>query len=32
VLTFPSRDEIESVGVNDMADLQKVESHLGHGR
>lgn len=32
VRTFPANDEIESVGVNDLADLQKIESHLGHGR
>lgn len=32
VRTFPGWDEVESVGVNDLADLQKVESHLGHGR
>jgi bifunctional UDP-N-acetylglucosamine pyrophosphorylase / glucosamine-1-phosphate N-acetyltransferase len=31
IRTFPISNEIESVGVNDMADLQRIERHLGHG-
>jgi bifunctional UDP-N-acetylglucosamine pyrophosphorylase/glucosamine-1-phosphate N-acetyltransferase len=30
VRTYPISNEIESVGVNDMADLEKIEAYLRH--
>lgn len=32
VRTFSVSNEIESVGINNIADLQRIESYLGHGR
>jgi len=32
LVTFPARDPIESVGINDAADLQQIEQYWSHER